>query len=251
MMSGRFIRFLLTGEFAALINLGSRYVLNEFMSFEAAVAVAYLAGVVVAYVLAKIFVFDKSGAAVATEFQRFVMVNILSLAIIFVAFRSASRSMSFRPGVPLACGGGRAFHRRPIACGRRLLTHKHYTFRAEPGFRPRLSSLRLISTPGPGKGPDRARRRSRRHSEIGIMKRVASWAPGAMDSRWRVARCEAPGGCVRGRQGSRQGVGRVRLRGGLSLQPAAPLRLQGRSANVQHGKFRMAGRWSRWAPTSR
>ena len=53
------------------------------MSFEAAVAVAYLAGVVVAYVLAKIFVFDKSGAAVAAEFRRFVMVNILSLAIVW------------------------------------------------------------------------------------------------------------------------------------------------------------------------
>lgn len=130
MMSGRFIRFLLTGGFAALINLGSRYVLNEFMSFEAAVAAAYLAGVVVAYVLAKIFVFDKSGAAVAAEFRRFVMVNILSLAIVWCV--SVGLAIYVFPGLGLRWHAEAVAHFIGVLSPALVsyLTHKHYTFRA-------------------------------------------------------------------------------------------------------------------------
>jgi putative flippase GtrA len=66
MTSSRFVRFLVTGGFAALVNLGSRYLLNQYMSFEAAVAVAYLFGVVTAYSLARLFVFERSGHAIAS-----------------------------------------------------------------------------------------------------------------------------------------------------------------------------------------
>ena len=69
------------------------------MSFEAAVAVAYLFGMVTAYVLAKIFVFDKSGLAVATEFRRFVIVNLLSLAIVWVV--SVGLALTVFPAVGL------------------------------------------------------------------------------------------------------------------------------------------------------
>jgi putative flippase GtrA len=130
MISGRFGRFLLTGGFAALVNLGSRYVLNEFMSFEAAVAVAYLAGVVTAYVLARIFVFEKSGSAAATEFQRFVIVNVLSLAVVWCV--SVGLAICFFPAV------GFRWHAEAVAHSIGVLSpavisyfaHKHYTFRA-------------------------------------------------------------------------------------------------------------------------
>lgn len=130
MMSGRFVRFLLTGGFAALVNLGSRYLLNEYMSFEAAVAVAYLAGVITAYVLAKIFVFDKSGSGVATEFRRFVIVNVLSLAVVWCV--SVGLAIYFFPAV------GFRWHAEAVAHFIGVLSpvvisyfaHKHYTFRA-------------------------------------------------------------------------------------------------------------------------
>jgi putative flippase GtrA len=83
MISSRFLRFLLTGGIAAIINLGSRYILNMFMSFEAAVAVAFLFGVSTAYVLNRLFVFSESGRAISTEFRRFVTVNLAALALVW------------------------------------------------------------------------------------------------------------------------------------------------------------------------
>jgi putative flippase GtrA len=50
------------------------------MSFEAAVALAYLLGMITAYVLARRFVFQASGRSVASELKRFMIVNVFSLA---------------------------------------------------------------------------------------------------------------------------------------------------------------------------
>lgn len=79
----QFLRFLATGGIAAAVNLGSRYLLNYVMSFEAAVAVAFLFGITTAYILAKLLVFEKSGRSVASEFRRFAIVNIFALALVW------------------------------------------------------------------------------------------------------------------------------------------------------------------------
>jgi putative flippase GtrA len=82
-MSGQFLRFLSTGGVAAIVNLLSRYELNKIMSFEAAVALAYLIGMLTAYVLARRFVFQASGRSVASELKRFTIVNVFSLAFVW------------------------------------------------------------------------------------------------------------------------------------------------------------------------
>ncbi len=83
-MNLQFLKFLVTGGIAALINLLSRYALNFVMSFEAAVVVAYLLGMTTAYLLARRFVFDASGRSVASEVRRFVLVNIVALGFVWV-----------------------------------------------------------------------------------------------------------------------------------------------------------------------
>ena len=124
MTSSRFVRFLLTGGFAALVNLGSRYLLNQYMSFEAAVAVAYLFGVVTAYLLARLFVFEKSGHAIATEFRRFVIVNIVSLAVVWSVSVGLARLPLSLSRLSVACRGGRPLYRRGVA-------DPHRVFRAQ------------------------------------------------------------------------------------------------------------------------
>lgn len=83
-MNLQFLKFLVTGGIAALVNLLSRYALNLVMSFEAAVVVAYLLGMTTAYLLARRFVFDASGRSVASEVRRFVLVNIVALGFVWV-----------------------------------------------------------------------------------------------------------------------------------------------------------------------
>jgi putative flippase GtrA len=82
-MSRQFLRFLLTGGLAALVNLGCRYALNLAMPFEAAVPLAYLFGMVTAYVLARLYVFDESGRSRLDEFKRFALVNVIALFVVW------------------------------------------------------------------------------------------------------------------------------------------------------------------------
>ncbi len=100
MITGEFLRFLLTGGIAAAVNLASRYLLNDWVGFEAAVVLAYLIGMTVAYTLARSFVFESSGRSVASEFKRFALVNCVSLALVWsisvVLAREAFPAMGFR-----------------------------------------------------------------------------------------------------------------------------------------------------------
>ncbi len=80
----RFIRFMVTGGVAAIVNLVSRYFLNFLTSFASAVAIAYLFGMVTAYVLGRLFVFERSGRTVADEFWRFTVVNLFAAAQVWV-----------------------------------------------------------------------------------------------------------------------------------------------------------------------
>lgn len=84
MERARFIRFMLSGGAAAIVNLVSRYLLNLLLSFASAVAVAYLFGMVTAYSLGRLFVFERSGRSVADEFWRFTVVNMFSAAQVWV-----------------------------------------------------------------------------------------------------------------------------------------------------------------------
>ena len=81
MVSSQFLRFLLTGGFAAAVNIGSRYLFNFVMPFEYAVLVAYLCGMATAFVLARLFVFEASGRSLGSDFYRFAIVNVFALAL--------------------------------------------------------------------------------------------------------------------------------------------------------------------------
>lgn len=75
----QFVRFLLTGGVAAAVNILSRIALSLAIPFEVAVVLAYLVGMTTAYVLARLFVFDRSGAPVHHEYLRFAVVNVVAL----------------------------------------------------------------------------------------------------------------------------------------------------------------------------
>jgi len=78
--SRQFLAFLFTGGIAAGVNFGSRIVYSHWLSFSAAVVLAYLTGMVVAFVLAKLFVFKSSEQSIHRAAGFFILVNLIAVA---------------------------------------------------------------------------------------------------------------------------------------------------------------------------
>src|SRR5512134_531407 len=79
----QFLRFVLTGGFAAAVNIVSRYELTLALGFELAVLIAYVIGMVTAYALFRMLVFAPTGRSVASEVYRFVVVNLVALGLVW------------------------------------------------------------------------------------------------------------------------------------------------------------------------
>lgn len=76
--SRQFMVFLLTGGTAAAVNFGSRIVYNLWLDFSSAVILAYITGMIIAFVLAKLFVFKESEQSVHRSAAFFVLVNLVA-----------------------------------------------------------------------------------------------------------------------------------------------------------------------------
>ena len=73
--SKQFLGFLVTGGLAAAVNFSSRIIYNFWVDFSVAVVLAYLTGMVTAFVLARIFVFNQSTQSLSKSALMFVAVN--------------------------------------------------------------------------------------------------------------------------------------------------------------------------------
>jgi putative flippase GtrA len=79
-LSKEFLGFLITGGIAATVNFVSRIYFNQFYSFSASVVLAYLLGMLTAFILARVFVFNKSSQSIGRSIVIFSLVNVLALA---------------------------------------------------------------------------------------------------------------------------------------------------------------------------
>ena len=78
-VSKNFLLFLLTGGFAAAVNWGSRIVYNIWMPYSAAIVVAYITGMITAFILAKLFVFTESTRSTKHSAVIFTLVNLVAV----------------------------------------------------------------------------------------------------------------------------------------------------------------------------
>jgi putative flippase GtrA len=78
-MSRQFLMFLLTGGIAAVVNFGSRILYSTWLSFSSAIILAYITGMITAFVLAKLFVFKDSQLSVHRSAAFFVLVNLVAV----------------------------------------------------------------------------------------------------------------------------------------------------------------------------
>jgi putative flippase GtrA len=79
-LTREFLGFLAAGGTAAAANYGSRFAFSLWFSFPAAIVLAYLVGMAVAFVLMRQFVFPGRGKAVAPQIVKFTIVNVLAVA---------------------------------------------------------------------------------------------------------------------------------------------------------------------------
>lgn len=78
-MSRQFVAFLVTGGIAALVNFFTRIFYNNWLGFSTSVVLAYLTGMVTAYILARIFVFKGSTQTLQRSMILFALVNLLAI----------------------------------------------------------------------------------------------------------------------------------------------------------------------------
>ncbi len=88
---GRFAAFVATGSLAAATNLLVRYLLNFVMPFEVAVLLAYIAGMVVAFVLFQRVIFGNPGTPLKRRLARFTQVNLLGMALAWIVSTAMAR----------------------------------------------------------------------------------------------------------------------------------------------------------------
>jgi len=74
-----FIQFLVVGGFAALVNFVSRIIINNWVGYRLAVVLAYLVGMLTAFILSKMYVFEKSGRHHLHELRDFTIVNVFAV----------------------------------------------------------------------------------------------------------------------------------------------------------------------------
>lgn len=74
-----FFQFLMVGGVAAGINFISRIGFSELVSYRVAIVLAYLVGMVTAFLLSKHYVFEQSGRNFKDELRDFTIVNIFAI----------------------------------------------------------------------------------------------------------------------------------------------------------------------------
>jgi len=78
-LKSEFAGFLVAGGLAALANVGSRMLLSQFASYPVAIVLAYLVGMITAFLLMRGQVFGTRGKRLSSEITAFVVVNVLAV----------------------------------------------------------------------------------------------------------------------------------------------------------------------------
>jgi len=127
-----FMQFLVVGGFAALVNFVSRIIINEWVGYRLAVILAYLVGMLTAFILSKIYVFEKSGRHHWHELRDFTLVNLL--AVVQVWLISVGLAEYLFPAIGYTFYAPEVAHLigLTIPAVTSYLGHKYYSFRKSP-----------------------------------------------------------------------------------------------------------------------
>jgi putative flippase GtrA len=124
-----FIMFFVCNTLAAGVNFGSRILFNKMMPYEPSIFFAFCCGLLTAFTLNKLFVFDAKHGKTGRQLFGFVVVNILGLAQILL-FSLLFRDLIF-PRIGFTFHPDAAAHIIGISVPvfTSFLGHKYFSFR--------------------------------------------------------------------------------------------------------------------------
>ena len=127
----RFLLFVAAGGAAAAVNILSRIVFNWAVPYEVAIVLAYVCGMITAYLLNKYFVFEASGRAVASESLRFALVNLAAVAQVWIVSVGLARFLF--PAIGFTWRAETVAHVIGVVVPvfTSYLGHKHFSFAAK------------------------------------------------------------------------------------------------------------------------
>jgi len=76
MISRRFVKFLIVGGIATLVNFLSRIILGMWLGYITSIVIAYCIGLIASFALNKVFVFEQSTNALHHQLIWFTLVNL-------------------------------------------------------------------------------------------------------------------------------------------------------------------------------
>jgi putative flippase GtrA len=79
LLTPQFVRFLFAGGIAAGANYGSRFLFSRWVDYERAIVLAYLVGMLIAFMLMRGHVFDAKSRALCPQIAKFVGINVLAV----------------------------------------------------------------------------------------------------------------------------------------------------------------------------
>lgn len=109
----------------------SRWAVNDLVGYEWAVAIAYGAGMVTAFLLARLFVFEPASGDMHGQFVRFTMVNALGFVQVWLVSDGLARLVF--PFVKFTWHPDTVAHVIGVASPVLVsyVLHKHFSFRSE------------------------------------------------------------------------------------------------------------------------
>lgn len=79
-LSRQFVLFLFAGGFAAAVNIGSRIALSQWLHYVPAIVIAYCLGMITAFTLNKLFVFNQTRSQLHHQMLWFTAINLAAVA---------------------------------------------------------------------------------------------------------------------------------------------------------------------------
>ncbi len=125
----QFLLFILAGSLAGVVNFFFRILVNAWVSFSVAISLAYLVGMLTAFILSKAFVFPKTKQPLHRMFFTYTIINLLGLVQTLII------SLAFANYILPALGIHHYIHEIAHAIGLiapvyiSYLGHRKYTFR--------------------------------------------------------------------------------------------------------------------------